>query len=240
MDKVAVVVGGTRRVGRWVSEALLAAGHNVAAIYRSNEQAADELSAELAAAGYSFSTHKADALIPAQLDEVVAGLAAEYGGIHALVNCMGRGAHGRLATTSPKELTALYESNVLAVHNSVQVALKYLRQSNGRIVNFLSISTDTPRAFREIPAYAAAKAMLASYSRSLARELAADGITVNCIALGIAEMPMESMPEFDPASLPTGRPVAQEDVAAALWYLLGPASGQLSGSVLNLSGGWGV
>lgn len=240
MAELVIVVGGTRRVGRWVSEALLAGGHRVAAVYRSDDRAAQQAEQELAAAGYSFSTHRADALDPTRLRQVVDALAAEHGGVAALINCMGRGAHGRLADTSPEELAALVESNVLAVHNCVQAALRYLRQSHGRIVNFLSISTDTTRAFSQVPAYGAAKAMLASYSRSLARELAEDGITVNCIALGIADMPMENMPATDPGTLPTGRSVAQEDIAAALWYLLGPASGQLSGSVLNLSGGWGL
>jgi 3-oxoacyl-[acyl-carrier protein] reductase len=142
---------------------------------------------------------------------------------------------------------------VLGVHNGVRAALPYLREAGkaageenaerptgGRIVNFITASSDTGRAFRDIGAYAAAKAMLFSYSRSLAKELAPDGITVNCISLGVADHAPEGVPPIDPAKIPSGRFVNEEDLAAALWYLTSPPASQVTGTVLNLGGGFNL
>ena len=81
--------------------------------------------------------------------------------------------------------------------------------------------------------------MLASYARSLARELADDNVTVNCIALGITALTPDGVPRIEEAQLPMKRYVTQEDVAAAVWYLTGAGSAQFTGTVLNLSGGFG-
>jgi len=239
MGKTAIVVGGTRRVGRWVSEALLVNDFRVHALYRGDDGAAELFRRELQAAGYELTIYRADATDNAALQQVVDGIAADSG-LDLLVNCAGQAASGTLLGTDPELLRDLWESNVLTVHNAVLAAVPHLKASRGNIVNFLSISADTERAFHQVPAYAAAKAMLASYSRSLARELAAAQVRVNCIALGVTELPAEGVPAKDTGELPAGRAVGQEDVAAALWYLIDPAATQVSGTVINLSGGWGL
>lgn len=239
MGRNAIVVGGTRRVGRWVSEALLVDEFRVHALYRSDDDAAKRCRQELSTAGYELATQRVDAADGAALKDVVDGIAAEDG-LELLVNCGGRAASGSLLGTDADELRDIWASNVLTVHNAVLAATPYLKAGGGSIVNFLSISADTARAFRQVPAYAAAKAMLGSYSRSLARELAPAGVRVNCIALGVTDLPAEGVPAPDPADLPAGRAVGQADVAAALWYLTAPASEQVNGTVVNLSGGWGL
>lgn len=239
MSSIAVVVGGTRRVGRWVSEALLVQGAEVHAIYRQDAGAAQQCQQELRQSGYELAIHQVDAADGVALQEVIDGIAAA-GDLELLVNCAGGAVSGPLLETDPAALHEVWASNVLTVHNAVRAALPYLRACRGRVINFLSISTDTARAFRQVPAYAAAKAMLAGYSRSLARELAADQVTVNCIALGVTGLAPEGVAAQDPELLPSGRAVRQEDVAAAVWYLAGPAAEQVSGTVINLSGGWGL
>jgi len=239
MSNAAIVVGGTRRVGRWVSEALLVHGLDVHAIYRADDAAAENCRRELLDAGYDLAIHRADAEREADLAAVVEDIAASAG-LALLVNCSGAAASGPLLATEPATLQRLWQSNVLTVHNAVRAAIPYLSASRGRIINFLSISADSARAFSHVPAYAAAKAMLASYSRSLARELALQGVTVNCIALGVTDLAAEGVAPQDPAALPAGRAVSQEDVAAAVWYLAGPAAEQVSGTVINISGGWGL
>lgn len=240
MQTVAIVVGGTRRVGRWVSEALLVQGAQVHAIYRSNEQAAKQSTDELAAAGLELHTHRADATDGAEIAETARLIAGDAGRIGVLVNCAGPAGVGPLLQSDAAQVEELWRGNVLTVHNSVAATVPLMRGGPGRIVSFLTIGADTARAFRQIPLYAAAKAMLASYSRSLARELAPDGITVNCIALGATDLPAESVPAVEATALPARTHVSQEDVAAAVWYLTGPASGQVTGTVLNLSGGWAL
>jgi len=239
MSNTAIVVGGTRRVGRWVSEALLVNGLDVHAIYRADDDAAARCRQELMDAGYELAVHCADATNDGALAQVIDNIAASAG-LGLLVNCAGRAASGPLLETEAAVLRGLWESNVLAVHNAVRAAAPYLRASRGRIINFLSISADITRAFHSVPAYAAAKAMLASYSRSLARELAEQQVTVNCIALGVTELAADGVPPHDFARLPAGTAVSQEDVAAAVWYLAGPAAEQVSGTVINISGGWAL
>lgn len=240
MPKTAVVIGGTRRVGRWVSEALLIEDLVVHAVYRQDDTAAESCREELIKTGYDLAIHRVDATDDDALREVIDHIAGDARGLGVLVNCVGAAAAGSLLATSGNDLNGLWRSNVLSVHNAVRAAVPYLRINGGRIVNFLSVGADTARAFRHIPAYAAVKAALASYSRSLARELIPDGITVNCIALGITDLPAEEVPAINPVDLPSGRAVTQEDVAAAVWYLTGPASAQVTGTVINLSGGWAL
>jgi NAD(P)-dependent dehydrogenase (short-subunit alcohol dehydrogenase family) len=237
---VAVVVGGTRRVGRWCSEALLVAGHTVYAIFHQNQAAADHSAAELAAGGYTLGLRQADAADEAALAGAIDSIALEAAQINFLVNCAGQSITGALTGVDAAGLEELWRGNVLTVHNAVRASSRYLRLSGGRVINFLSISSETQRSFREVPAYAACKAMLASYSRSLAREMIGSGVTVNCISLGVTDLPAEGAPAYHEEALPAGRFVSQEDVAAAVWYLTGPASAQVTGTVLNLSGGFGL
>lgn len=240
MGRTAIVVGGTRRVGRWVSEALLIEGFEVHAVYRQDDDAAERVRSELGAAGHTLHTHRADAADELAIADALQRIAGEGRDLSILVNCCGPAAQGQLLDTSSAHAESLWRGNVLAVHNAVRAAVPLMASDGGRVINFLSIGGDTARAFRQVPLYAAAKAMLASYSRSLARELAPHGVTVNCIALGATSLSPENVPAVPADSLPSGKYVVQEDVAAAIWYLIGPASAQTTGSVLNLSGGWAL
>jgi 3-oxoacyl-[acyl-carrier protein] reductase len=281
MAPVAIVVGGTRRVGRWVSEALLVAGHRVHALYHSDEAAARTFVYEMHEAGYHVEAHRADALDQEQLTERITSIVEAEGALHTLVNCWGPSITGSLVGTSGVELELMFRGNVLSVHHAVLAAIPYLRDagraanehagaqrdsdaepgsgdapaegtesngaagddrrpSGGRIINFITAASETARAYRDIAAYAASKAMLYSYSRSLARELAGDGVTVNCISLGVAGHPPEGVPMIPTERIPTGRFVDEEDVAAALWYLTSPPASQVTGTVLNLGGGFNL
>lgn len=248
MARSALVVGGTRRVGRWASEALLVAGHSVQAIFRQDTAAAQACAAELAGGGYSLGLLQADVTHEQQARNAVGEAAQSAGGLDTLVYCPGASVSGAVMATPGAELERVWRSNVLGAHHCVTAAVPYLRlaqrggaaEAGGRIVLFLSAGVDSAKAFRDVPLYAACKTMLLSYARSLARELAPGGITVNCIALGITELPAEGAPEVDADKLPSGARVTQEDVAAALWYLTGTGSGQLTGTVLNLGGGFGL
>lgn len=255
MPTVSVVVGGTRRVGRWASEALLVAGHRVHALFGRDQESAFGFANDMHEAEYELKVHQVDALDVSALKHAMDAIAQAEGGINVLVNSWGPSAFGPLSETTSDELEQMFRGNVLGVHNAVRTALPYLRQagklaaedqgagdrpSGGRIVNFITAASDTGRAFREIAAYGAAKAMLFSYSRSLAKELAPDGVTVNCISLGVAAHPPEGVPEISPDKIPTGRFVNEEDIAAALWYLTSPPASQVTGTVINLGGGFNL
>jgi 3-oxoacyl-[acyl-carrier protein] reductase len=236
---MAVVVGGTRRVGRWVSETLLRDGSCVHALYRGDEAAARELKQWAQADGGDLYTARVDATDYMALSEVISAIASQHGRIDMLVNSAGPAGQGAITEAEPAEFERLWRGNVLAVHDAVLAALPYMQQG-GRIISFVSAGADTLRAYRDVPLYAACKTALVSYSRSLARELAPRGITVNCIALGITTLAPEGAPAVSESHLPVQRRVEQADVAAALLYLASPAASQLTGTVLNMSGGWAL
>jgi 3-oxoacyl-[acyl-carrier protein] reductase len=240
MEKRALMVGGTRRIGRWAAEALLVDGARVTSVYRSREEDAKKFIAELKAAGFTMELLKADFANPDDARDAVQVAAEAMGGLEILVYCPGDAVRGSIIGTSAADFERVWRSNMLGFHNAVAAAAPYLRIGGGRIIGFLSAGADTAKAYREIPVYGAAKAMLASYCRSLARELAPDHITVNCISLGVTTLPAEGVPEVSKERLPMEEPVTQDDVAAALWYLCGPAAGQTTGTVVNLGGAFGL
>lgn len=237
---VAIVVGGTRRVGRWVSEALLVEGHSVHALFRSDGDSAARFQDEMQAAGYKLATHRQNALDYDGLLELADKIASDEGSIDILVNSTGSAAEGSIIGSEASTLQRLFDDNVVAVHNSVRATARYLRAGGGSVVNFLSAGNDSVRSYRSIPLYAAAKTALASYSRSLARELAPDNVTVNCIALGITELSAEGVPEVASENVPCQLHVTQQEVAGAIWYLTGSTARQTTGTVITISGGFGV
>jgi len=236
-----MVVGGTRRVGRWVSETLLDDGWRVLAIYRENEQAALEYALAQQAAGRGpAAVYPADAGDPEQ-----ARAAVEKSGIgefDVLVCAGGMSIEAALSATSAEQLEALWRSNVLAVHNMVSAALPRLRRAplgRGRIITFSMVGVGH-KAFRDMPAYAACKAMLESYTRSLAKELHPDNITVNCIALGMTELPSDGAPDYTAGPQSSWQRIGQSDLAALIRYLVSEESGGMTGAVIPLSGGFGL
>ncbi|MCB1186335.1 SDR family oxidoreductase [bacterium] len=238
--RTAIVVGGTRRVGRWVSEALLVEGQRVHAVFKSDGASADAFADEMQAAGYRLHTHRCDALDYDAMCKLAEQVAVEEGGIDILINASGSASDGTIIGTDSATLSRVFDDNVLAVHNAVRACNRYLRIGGGSIVNFLSTGNDSIRSYKAVAVYGAAKTALASYSRSLARELAPDQVTVNCIALGITELAAEGVPQFDAEHVPSGVLVSQREVAGAIWYLTGETARQTTGSVLTLSGGFGL
>jgi len=240
LDKAALVVGGTRRVGRWVSESLLVADYAVVSSYLGDSGSATAFRQEMQAAGHQHGTTQFDATDAAAARKGVDEAASGLGRLDLLAVCCGPSAAGSIIATPSADVERIWRGNVLTVHNCIVASIPYLRQSKGRIICFLSAGTDTLQAFSDIPVYAAAKTMLASYVRSLARELAESAVTVNAISLGMANLPPEGAPGAEDKKLDDLRLVAQEDLAAALWYLAGPAAGRVTGTVINLGAGFGL
>ncbi|MCC7477232.1 SDR family oxidoreductase [bacterium] len=238
MADKAVIVGGTRRVGRWCSEALLAAGWSVLALYRSGADEAAAFHAELEAAGLPLGIAQADAASEGALKQPL----EDYCGadpLRLLVYSAGPASRGPLSALDSAGLEDLWRANVLGFHNAVRSSLQHMQRGSA-IIGFISAGNETLRAYREVAAYGACKTMLASYCRSLARELAPRGIAVNCIALGVTDLPPEGVPAISADAIPAGELVGQEDLARALWQLSRADSAVLTGSVINLGGAFGL
>lgn len=231
--RVAIVTGGTRGLGRVISEQLVAAGCKVVACARNAPEAPVE-GAEFAAV---------DIRDPAAVEAFIAGVAQEHGGIDIVVNNAGGSPECDIADASPRFIDAIAGLNLLAPFYFARFAHPHLAKSAaGVLINIASVSGIRPSPGTAV--YGAAKAGLLSMTKSLAQEWGADGIRVNAIIVGLAQTETaaqtygsEAAQEKIAESLPLGRMATGEDIAKAVLYFASDASDYVSGAWLNVDGG---
>jgi 3-oxoacyl-[acyl-carrier protein] reductase len=234
---VAIVSGATGAIGSATCRALVEAGNHVVVGYRSGAAAADALAAEL---GPHATAVALDVTDPEQVDACVAR-AQELGTIAVLVNNAGMTGDDLLLRLEPDRFDATIDTNLRGTYLLTRAALRpMLRARHGRIINVSSIVALRGNAGQV--AYAAAKAGIIGLTRSLAREVARKGITVNAVAPGFVESAMtaelpDQAREALVASAPIGRAVTAEEVAHAITYLASPFAAATTGVVLPVDGG---
>jgi len=234
---VAIVSGGTGAIGSATCRALAAAGHHVVIGYRSDGTGAEALAAELAPAATAVALDVTD---PVQVDACVAQ-AQEIGTIAVLVNNAGMTGDDLLLRLEPERFDLTIETNLRGAYLLTRAALRpMLRARWGRIINISSIVALRGNAGQV--AYAAAKAGLIGMTRSLAREVARKGITVNAVAPGfVASAMTAALPEPAREALaiaaPIGRAVLAEEIAHAVVYLASSGAAATTGVVLPVDGG---
>ena len=237
VNRVALVTGAARRVGRAVVERLADAGFNVAFTYHLSRDEAEEVSRRLGARGRRSLAIRADLADPetaaARLFEAVSGT---FGRLDVLVNNASLYEPGRLSET-----TVLQSRRMYAVHVDSPLLLcqrfePLLRAAGGHVVNMVDLLAERP--WPRYLAYCASKAALANLTLGLARELAPE-VTVNGIAPGVVEWP-EDFPEDDRAKylkrVPLARAGTPRDVAELVHFLC-TAGGYITGQIIRLDGG---
>jgi 3-oxoacyl-[acyl-carrier protein] reductase len=234
---VAIVSGATGAIGSATCRALVAAGHHVVVGYRSDGAAAEALVGELAPHATAVLLDVTDA---AQVEACVAA-AQELGTIAVLVNNAGMTGDDLLLRLEPERFDLTIETNLRGSYLLTRAALRpMLRARHGRIINVSSIVALRGNAGQV--AYAAAKAGLIGMTRSLAREVARKGITVNAVAPGFVEsamtaaLPGEAREALANAA-PIGRAVLAEEVAHAIAHLASDGAAATTGVVLPVDGG---
>lgn len=236
-DAVALVTGGSGGIGAATCRALAATGHTVLVGYRSGEAAAAEVAASCQ--GKAEPIH-VDVTVPDTVTAAVAR-AGDLGTFAVLVNNAGISRDDLLLRLDADDLDATLDVNLRGAVLASQAALRpMLRARGGRIISISSVV-----GIRGNPgqsAYAAAKAGLIGFSKSLAREVARKGITVNVVAPGYVATAMTAALGQDAEQAlvglaPSGRAVEADEVAAAVAYLASAQAGAVTGAVLPVDGG---
>jgi 3-oxoacyl-[acyl-carrier protein] reductase len=242
-DRVALVTGGSRGIGRAIAIMLGAHGARVVINYAADETAANETAAAVAAAGGTAATRRFDVSDPRAVDEAIKDIAATEGGLHILVNNAGVAVNALTLGAKDADWKRALDVNLSGAFYCTRAALRPLMKAKdaGRIINITSVTAESGSAGQG--PYVAAKAGLIGLTKTWAREYASRGITVNAVSPGYidTDMTAKDLPPDRRAelvkSIPLGRVGRPEDVAAAVTFLVGPAAAYITGEVLRVNGG---
>lgn len=240
--KVALVTGGSRGIGAAVVLALAGAGAAVAINYQQREDAALLVKDEVEAHGGKALLCRADITGLPECERMVGAVLEYFGRIDILVNNAGVRRDNILAMMKSADWDVVIDTNLKGVFNSCKAVLKPLlkQKSGGRIVNIASVAGLSGNSGQTN--YAAAKAGVIAFTRSLAKELGKREITVNAVAPGFIETEMteglpESIREKVRAQIALERFGKPAEVAAAVLFLAGESASYITGAVLSIDGG---
>ena len=236
MARVAIVTGGTRGIGRAISEALKGAGCTVAATYHGNDEAAAAFTKETGVKAYKWDVADFEAC-----QKGVEKVAGEIGPVDVLVNNAGITRDATLHRMSHDDWQAVIDTNLGSCFNMSKAVFNGMRERKfGRIVNISSINGQKGQLGQVN--YSAAKAGMIGFTKALAQEGARYGITVNAIAPGYTETDMvaavpEKVLESIVAQIPAGRLGSVEDIARGVVFLCADDAGWITGSTVTINGG---
>ncbi len=236
-DRVVLITGGTRGIGRACAERFAKEGARVAVCGRSLETAAQAA----AAIGGQTRGFQADVACAEDVERLFAEVNEAFGPVQILVNNAGITRDGLLMRMKDDDWTSVLDTNLRGAFNCCRAAVRsMLKQRQGRIINISSVIGLRGQAGQTN--YAAAKAGVIGFSKSLAQELASRGITVNVIAPGYIETDMtavftEDMRKAVLAQIPMGRSGTCEEIAAAVRFFASDEASYTTGAVLTVDGG---
>ena len=235
--KVAVVTGASRGIGAAIARELAAAGMHVVINYCGSEEKAQELKTEIEQNGGEASIYKCDVSDNVACKDFIGNVIAEYGHLDVLVNNAGITRDGLFMRMSKENWDAVINTNLTGAFNVTQPVIKIMmKQRSGAIVNMASIVGIYGNAGQAN--YAAAKAGLIGFTKSLAKELASRNIRVNAVAPGFVQTDMTK--SLDSAQISEHIPLKRlgdaDDIAGAVKFLAVDAT-YVTGQVLQVDGG---
>ncbi|MDO5597068.1 MAG: 3-oxoacyl-[acyl-carrier-protein] reductase [Acidaminococcus sp.] len=241
VGKVALVTGGSRGIGRAVALKLAENGADVAINYAGNTAAAEEVKAAIEKMGRKAMLVQGSVADTDGVQALVNQVVKELGRLDILINNAGITRDGLLMRMKEADWDAVLETNLKGVFNCSKAVMRtMMKQKSGRIVNMASVVGEMGNAGQAN--YAAAKAGVIGFTKSLAKEVASRGITVNAVAPGFIATDMTKVLTDDQKaemarSIPLGRAGQPEDVANAVLFLVSDEAAYITGQVLNVDGG---
>jgi len=238
--EVALVTGATRGIGRAIAATLAGAGATVVGTATTDEGAAT-IAAYLKVAGNAGTGVKLDVAVGAAVDAALADIDKRFGAITILVNNAGITRDNLLLRMKDDEWDAIMATNLKPAYRLAKGVLRgMMKARRGRIIQIGSVvgASGNPGQAN----YAAAKAALVGFTKSLAQEVGSRNITVNCVAPGFIDTDMtKALPDAQRAALleriPLGRLGVPADIASAVLFLASPQAGYITGTTLHVNGG---
>ncbi len=243
-ERVALVTGGTRDVGRQIALLLAAEGAVVAVHHRHSADDAEAVVSEIRAKGGKANSYQADVADLGAVRSMVQSIVADFGSLNILVNNAGLAIRKPFKETTPEDWRSQIYANLFgAIHLCHETGPHLEKGGHGRIIAIVGDSSRVGEAGLSV--VGAARAGVIALMKSLAREMGRNGVTANAIALGLVET------QHDPVWLNANReslvklyPVRRlgqpEDIAPTVALLASPRSGWITGQVISISGGYSM
>ncbi|MCQ2504576.1 MAG: 3-oxoacyl-[acyl-carrier-protein] reductase [Saccharofermentans sp.] len=241
MAKTAIVTGSARGIGKAIATRLAKSGFNIVIVDACPLEGSEETAKEIAALGVQTKAYQCNVTVSEEVNKVIDEVNAEFGSVDVLVNNAGITRDGLFVRMKEEDFDAVIAVNLKGTYNFTRAAAPIMmKQRSGRIISISSIVGLQGNAGQVN--YSASKAGVIGITKSVARELASRGVTVNAIAPGYVETPMtavlsDKVKEAMLDAIPMKRYGQVEDIANAVNFLASDDASYITGQVLSVDGG---
>ncbi len=242
-SKVALITGGARGIGRSIGLSMAKRGWSIALCYRTSRKEGEKTAREVQELGGSAMALQCDVSDPNAAEELTRQVENEWGGIDVLINCAGPYHRINLLEETIEGWHSMFSNNLHPVFYLSRVIAPGMKERGwGRIVNFSMAKADQQVAQPQLTAHYIAKVGVLILTRSLARLLAPHGITVNAISPGFIDSGSAPQQELEKMTkhIPAGYIGTTQDVVGVVNFLLTEEARYVTGTNIQVSGGWGI